>query len=172
MISTQICRLCKEEKPVDKFYKYKRTEKLYRACRACHYARSLKWRAANPEKYRAGLKKYGTGWTAELRQKHAPSEREKHDGYLYRNYGITLAQYDEMLNAQGGVCAICKDECNRKTTKRLCVDHDHFSGVVRGLLCFQCNVGIGKFKDKPATLLSAISYLERHSAAIIKCEAA
>lgn len=172
MTNTKICRLCKEEKPLDKFYKYRRTEKIYAACKARHYVRTLDWRAANPEQYKGHNAKRGSQWTKEAREKYAPTEREKHSVYLYRNYGITLDQYEEMLKAQGGVCAICKDECNRKTTKRLCVDHDHMTGVVRGLLCFQCNAGIGKFKDRPAALLAAIKYLERHASPQIKCEAA
>ena len=70
-----------------------------------------------------------------------------------RRYGISLEVRDEMAEAQGGRCLICK----RKV--RLCVDHDHESGVVRGLLCYRCNVGLGYFKEDPKLLRKAIRYL-------------
>ena len=58
-------------------------------------------------------------------------------------YGITIAEYDEMFKAQGGVCAICgKPEKSR----RISVDHDHATGRARGLLCTNCNVTLGKLE--------------------------
>ena len=72
-------------------------------------------------------------------------------------YGITAAQYAEMLWSQGGVCAICKQPC--PTGKRLSVDHDHETRAVRGLLCSNCNNGLGRFKDNPELLEQAASYL-------------
>jgi hypothetical protein len=61
---------------------------------------------------------------------------------LKRRYGITVEDYDRMLEGQGGVCALCKETCSKGT--RLCVDHDHDSGRVRGLLCDSCNRGLGR----------------------------
>lgn len=66
-----------------------------------------------------------------------PSERAA-DKRLQRTYGITLAQYDEMLAHQGGMCAICTRTAAGMTT-RFHVDHDHKTGLVRGLLCWWCN---------------------------------
>lgn len=56
---------------------------------------------------------------------------------LKKHYGVTPERYDEMLSAQDGVCAICSKPCH--TGRRLAVDHDHATGVVRGLLCYRCN---------------------------------
>lgn len=79
-------------------------------------------------------------------------------------FGLTPAQYQEMLNAQGGVCAICENT-ERSTSKtgrikRLAVDHDHATGAIRGLLCANCNKGIGNLGDSVDTLIAAAAYLE------------
>lgn len=82
-----------------------------------------------------------------------------------RRYGMTFADYDRLLAAQGGKCAICggADPRHRKNShvKRFCVDHDHATGKVRGLLCGPCNVGIGAMADDPARIRAAADYLER-----------
>ena len=79
-------------------------------------------------------------------------------------FGITPEQYDAMLKEQGGVCAICREPetgRNRAGAVSLAVDHDHETGLVRGLLCNTCNRGIGLLKDRPDILRSALQYLER-----------
>lgn len=78
---------------------------------------------------------------------------------LLRTYGITLEQYEEMLAAQNGGCAICGGQ--NDDGRKLYVDHDHTTGAVRGLLCIRCNRAIGCFLDDPAHLTAAISYLQR-----------
>jgi hypothetical protein len=66
--------------------------------------------------------------------------------------------YEEILYRQKGVCAICdKPETGNK---RLAVDHQHGTKVIRGLLCSKCNTGIGLFNDSPGLLFSAIKYLQ------------
>lgn len=75
---------------------------------------------------------------------------------------ITLEEYDAMLEAQGGGCAICgATESGHGRTRNLCVDHDHTTGAVRALLCHGCNGGLGHFKDDPDRMLAAIEYLKR-----------
>jgi len=69
-----------------------------------------------------------------------------------------------MLEAQGGVCKLCskpETRVNPQTggVSRLAVDHCHKTGVVRGLLCLDCNTGLGKFGDDPTLLLKAVEYL-------------
>lgn len=69
-------------------------------------------------------------------------------------YGITLDDYERMLEWQRGCCAICGEE------KELVVDHDHVTGEVRGLLCRGCNFQLG-FVEQPGWLAKALSYLGR-----------
>ena len=79
---------------------------------------------------------------------------------LWRDYKITHADYEEMLEKQNYRCAICKSnntKSNRK--KRFAVDHDHKTGEVRGLLCDCCNRGIGLLEDSITNLENAIKYL-------------
>ena len=75
--------------------------------------------------------------------------------HLRRRYGITSADVDRMIEAQGGVCAICQEREPKH------VDHDHMTGVVRGVLCFCCNQGLGNFRDRQDVMQAAIDYLER-----------
>lgn len=69
-------------------------------------------------------------------------------------------EYRTLLEAQGGICAICG---RKPEGQRLVVDHDHKSGRVRGLLCRSCNLGIGLFEDDPNRLKAALEFIERHS---------
>lgn len=75
---------------------------------------------------------------------------------LKTKYGLTPKDYNALLASQGGVCAICR----RRPAHRLCVDHDHQTGKVRGLLCACCNGGVGQFRDDPTLLRLAADYLE------------
>lgn len=81
------------------------------------------------------------------------------DEKLRREFGISEAEYMKMLDAQGGVCAICK---NSETGGRwLAVDHNHENGKVRGLLCQKCNTGIGLLSDSPTLIERALAYLRK-----------
>ena len=78
-------------------------------------------------------------------------------------YGVTLEWYDEQLARQNGVCAICGNPEVRVTkgsVRRLCIDHCHDTGKVRGLLCAACNTGIGNLKHSVALLEASIKYLQ------------
>ena len=78
---------------------------------------------------------------------------------MKKNYGIQIKDYDAMLFAQNGVCAICSKEPPNHHKKRLNVDHCHKTGEVRGLLCDACNRALGLFKDSSDILTKAINYL-------------
>lgn len=78
--------------------------------------------------------------------------------YFRRHYGLTIEQVEEM--AKGG-CAICGTLLWNGPRKVPQVDHDHVTGKVRGILCSDCNTGIGKLRDDPAILRAAIRYLRR-----------
>ncbi len=87
--------------------------------------------------------------------------------YLKKLYGISLEQYEQMLEAQNKVCAICykpERRIDKKTNKpyALAVDHCHKTKVVRGLLCSYCNHALGSFQDDPDLMRRAIVYLEAH----------
>jgi dCMP deaminase len=82
---------------------------------------------------------------------------------IKRTYGITLDEYNTLLKRQNGVCAICKRLPPTGFKRRLSVDHDHATNRVRGLLCDNCNSGIGLLKDDPKLLRIAMSYLRRFS---------
>lgn len=69
-------------------------------------------------------------------------------------YGIPLSEYNRMASEQNSMCRICGE-----VGENLFVDHSHATGKVRGLLCNNCNAGLGMFRDNPEFLVSAISYL-------------
>lgn len=85
--------------------------------------------------------------------------RSTRNNHLKRRYGITAAEVEAMMAAEGGTCAICRVKPAEH------VDHDHETGDVRGILCFTCNVGLGNFEDDPERLLLGYRYLTRHPAA-------
>lgn len=111
--------------------------------RAQKRASSTKWAKANPEAFRANVRK------CQLR--------------LW--YGITVEDYDRALAAQGGVCAVCRrperaiDKRNGNP-RRLSVDHCHVTKKFRGLLCGACNLAIGYFDDDTLRMRAAASYIE------------
>lgn len=81
-------------------------------------------------------------------------------GYNLKRYGLTVAEYEAMLEAQKGLCAIC----GRLPFKNrsLCVDHDHVTGTIRKLLCGFCNTAIAFADENPERLWAFIDYLEAH----------
>lgn len=125
------CGSCKQSKPVSDFYDASRGW-----CKECELA---KQRAA----YAAGKVWRGRDYS--------------YDKSLRRLYGITLAEYKVMAEAQGGRCAICGEQ-----PERLRVDHNHVTGVIRELLCNHCNVAIAQARENPDLLRAMIAYLERH----------
>lgn len=90
-------------------------------------------------------------------------DQEKNYKLKY-NFGISLIEYNRMLAEQNYVCKICGSPETAKSNvggiKSLAVDHCHTTGKIRGLLCQDCNVGIGKLKDNPILLQKAIDYLK------------
>ena len=135
----RLCSRCEEVKPASHFNRHRRT------CKACRAELQRQYVARNREKVYLQSK----AW------RDAGGRRRA----TVAVYGITIEQYGEMLEAQGGVCAICREPC--PSGKNLAVDHCHETGAVRGLLCARCNSGIGQFLDSPDRLRAAIGYLER-----------
>lgn len=128
------CTKCGESKADTEFYKTGKGDKRHGSCKVCFKARV----AANkdPVKIR--------------------------DNSLQRMYGITSEDYAEMFEAQGGVCDKCKRPPPNHRKKFLAVDHNHETGQVRGLLCDNCNRGIGLLGDTVESLTDAVNYLKKH----------
>ena len=92
---------------------------------------------------------------AAYREQQRARDREWKRRKRYEVYGMSLADYEAMLERQRGACAICK-----KSDEALCVDHCHACGKVRGLLCAKCNSALGFCNDSPEHLLAAVAYLQ------------
>lgn len=139
-----------------------KTAPLPLRCDPCKRARQSqahkRWKLANRDIERAGRRRYYHANRDRISaQRHASArEGRGHRPSVLRKYGLSTADYDAMLTAQSGLCAICS---NPPGKIRLHVDHDHETGEVRGLLCAACNRGIGSLRDDPALLLSALAYL-------------
>jgi dCMP deaminase len=78
---------------------------------------------------------------------------------LKKYYNFSSEGYNELLTLQDGVCAICKEATHGDNSEYLCIDHDHKTGKVRGLLCDKCNRSIGSLRDNPKLLNNAALYL-------------
>lgn len=140
-------------------YKVKET-KLCRSCyvekdRSEFYARGGLFTSAGRPVLSSHCKECDRAKQRAYESDHADVKRAKN---LMANYGITPEQYDEMLVRQDFGCAICGKQDN--FGDRLCVDHCHETGVVRGLLCHACNRAIGLLGDNTNRLKKAIKYLE------------
>ena len=146
----KICSKCGAEKPTDEFYVAK-AGWLFPECKECNKTRSKaamqRYRAENPDKHRANRARWSRN--ARLRQ-----------------YGITPDEYDSLLEEQGSKCAICGSSEAGAWGGSLPVDHDHETGAVRGLLCHNCNGGLGQFQDNPELLLAAAAYLLSHQGSL------
>lgn len=96
------------------------------------------------------------------------AENKEWKGFVRRlsTYGLTLDQYHAMAEQQNFLCAICKEEPVAKqshaSNDNFAIDHNHTSHVVRGLLCNNCNIGIGHLKDQSAVVMQAADYLVKH----------
>jgi hypothetical protein len=134
-VNTKICFKCKIEKDSSCFHADKRntTTGLYSWCKSCKTAKTNQWNKDNFNK--------------------------KKNGNYLRQYGISLQDYQEMKKAQNNCCATC-DRNESELKRSLMVDHCHTSGKIRGLLCDECNLSLGKIKDNIQTLEKMILYLK------------
>ena len=140
------CNICGESKPLTEYYttRFKSvsdpTKQYYHGkCKACYIKKGQE--TYDPEKQKNTNLKYA--------------------------YGITLEEYNIMLEKQDGKCAICKTadpkgrQSGRGKVDNFYVDHNHDTGEVRGLLCNACNRAIGNFQDDPSILENAVLYLRK-----------
>ena len=144
-----ICKTCGEEKPLCDFKKIKTNQRYGRSCIKC--AKALKVRV-------------------QVRYQRGSGKRTCRNAYLKRLYGITIEDYEAMLETQGEVCAVCKKKETSLSNgspprvKPLAVDHDHETGKVRGLLCQGCNTSVGLLEDDIERVSAMVQYLLDHSA--------
>lgn len=127
MAETRVCLDCKEILPIEEFYPRpaNRVRKVDARCKACYRAKQ------NGER--------------------GPDHHKRNN--LKAKYGMTLEEYDEMLDLQGGGCAICG------STNSLVVDHSHIDGHVRAIICQKCNIALGQADDSIERLRVMIQYL-------------
>lgn len=131
------CNKCREILPVSGFYSKKVSKDgLMGYCKKCVSRTNKEYR----KKYKKQTRKTMRNW------------------HLRSKYGITLEEYDVMLEEQNGVCYICGLP---PLGYRLAVDHDHEKGRVRKLLCSNCNRALGFAKENTDTLKKLISYIEQ-----------
>lgn len=122
-----------------------------------HYQKyGKKWYEANKDSESLRGKTYYQQRGKLLKEAAYPARRRS---ILKSRYGITPEDFEEMLKKQDGRCAICGIQYHLT----LHIDHDHTNGRVRGLLCNNCNRGLGHFKDSMDLLLKARSYLEKNT---------
>lgn len=167
------CSVCGVYKTADSFYKDKGNIGGTRpgigyTCRGCLQERNSKkdrkdyqkkykkkWKRANPEYHAVYNRKYRKTEGCMSYQKDY-SKRY----HLLRTYGLTFEEVDDLLRRQDNGCAICGNVMTEgRGADSMVVDHDHFTGKVRGLLCRSCNGALGFFKDNIESLKKAIKYL-------------
>lgn len=142
-MSEKTCRLCGLSKPPEDFPRDR--GRILSRCKACVREYAIEWRTRPGRRERQ----------SELRR-----------NFNLAQFGLRRADYERLLTAQNGVCAICSGQC--PTGRRLAVDHDHATGRVRALLCFVCNSRVGlvekrlrNWRDYEA---SAMAYLAVYGA--------
>jgi hypothetical protein len=149
----KLCSRCNTTQPENEFYpsSYRRkngTRALSSWCKNCTIVSSAQYQKEYPDRVREW------GWRKHIKKK----------------YGLSAKVYEEMFLAQQCVCAICgKPETHLYRNKQigyLAVDHDHATGKIRQLLCFNCNTGLGRFYDDPGLLVKAAEYVRKHSATL------
>jgi hypothetical protein len=122
-----------------------------------HYEKyGKKYYEANKEKELSRNKAY---YAANKEKKQDYYYQQRRGWMLSHRYGITNEVYESMLEAQNGLCAICRSSSPGDKDSYFHVDHCHLTKKVRGLLCNKCNIGLGYFNDNPDSLKAAINYL-------------
>ena len=156
------CNRCDTTKPVSEFNKNaKNKDSLAYYCRQCASQTAKDWYEINKEK----AKKSKKAW----REKNPDYFKEYGERRRSLRYGITIEQYNDLLDQQNNRCAICRQE--NEDGKPFHIDHDHSccKGIgscgecVRGLLCSHCNWMLGYARDNPETLEEGANYVKRHA---------
>lgn len=124
--------------------------------------RNRKYYKSNKLEFNEKAKAYEASHKKERLDYYHSRKDKARSKYLQRSFGITLEQYNVLLEMQHGVCAICLEPetaTSNGKLKALAVDHDHSTNKIRGLLCANCNRALGGFKDNVERLRRAAEYL-------------
>lgn len=146
------CVKCHEEKSIDDFNRATKSKdgRNY-SCKSCSSAYHKLPR--NKERRNIRNKEYSK----------SPERRAYlKDWHLKRSYGISLKDFNQKIIDQNGMCGIC-NKSHIDCREGFDMDHDHVSGKIRDLLCPECNLGLGMFKDNVDILSSAMKYLIKHA---------
>ena len=144
------CTKCNTEKELTEFYGQLTRGTLRASCKSCEKQR----RKTYYQQHRSEEQEKSRNYNRKNRKYH----RNKS---LQYKYGIDDIKYTTMWNHQKGKCLVCNEP---EQDKALAVDHCHTTGNVRGLLCSNCNTGLGQFQDNPELLYKAAEYLKSASA--------
>ena len=148
----KLCRKCQVKKPLNYFSRSDRSADGFRySCKECENTK-MREKYKEPENRIKTLQRNGKYY-------HNKNSRDGRRERLLSKHGLTIAQYQEMLEKQEYRCAICKRLEGERGRPKLVVDHNHSNGEVRGLLCDPCNRGIGMLLDDPEILQNAIDYI-------------
>lgn len=141
------CSRCKAEKELSEFG-ITHLGYTHSWCRDCRNEAHREYRARNRDKIIKKQREYynsDKGRVVMLRSN------------LKKNYNVTVETYQELIASQDGECLICHKDLNGVGVAN--IDHDHATGIIRGVLCKACNRGLGMFKDDIQLLLKAVVYL-------------
>lgn len=152
---------CGEMKPLSEFPVQKsgsRVGYVFPTCKTCRVLTNNRWADRNGHCRDCGKEIDRRGYLCK-----ACTQMKGYRVKIRNNFvPMTEQHYDEMFEAQGGKCAICSSTTRDSGKRRFDIDHCHDSDVVRGLLCMQCNIGLGAFKDDPDRIDKAIAYVRFH----------
>lgn len=145
----KLCPVCKTEKPKELFSRDAgKPNAIGQYCLACVSVKTAMHRAQNPESVKASQ-----------RLSYAKNYESRTRPYiLLKNFNFSADAYEALLDKQNGLCAICFMPPSGRV-KWLCVDHNHTTGEIRGLLCNHCNRAIGLLRDDPQIAANAADYL-------------
>lgn len=161
-MSMPVCNTCQVELVVGENWTEGNVKKHYYICKKCIYMKTKNYSAEHPDHVKTYQAEYYITNKAKA-NKRAKEWRVTNPGKMREyslkwHYGMTVEDYESMLKNQDNVCAICH---TLPSKKHLVVDHAHDTNIVRGLLCSNCNTGLGLFKDSIDNLSSAIMYLNK-----------
>lgn len=145
------CKICKEYKDISNF------QKSGYQCNSCRAEKQRNYWASLPVEVR---RKRQMGVEAQKRYRENNLQKTKQmsrKNHIKRKFGLSIEEYESILNSQNKVCAVCQEKCH--TGYNLAVDHNHKTGKIRGLLCKNCNTAIGLLKENIQVIENVIIYL-------------